>query len=94
MTSGGLDDRSVLGREILAYLAEHPGSEDSLEGIVEWWLLQHYVTRTRAAVRSALTQLVRRRFVLERAGADGRLTYRLNPRNRRLALQWAQQPSK
>jgi len=80
VTSTALEDRAALAREILAYLGAHPGSEDSVEGIVEWWLLQHYVTKTRAAVRAALTQLVRRGLVLERARADGRATYRLNPR--------------
>ena len=90
MTASSSDSRAAVGREILAYLAAHPGSQDSLEGIVEWWLLHHYVTKTRAAVRGALTQLVARGFVLERAGADGRSTYRLNPRKRTQALKVAQ----
>jgi len=79
------ETRADLCREILSYLADHPRSEDSLEGISEWWLLQHYVTKTRAAVRGALTDLVRHKWVLERVGADGRTTYRLNPRRRSLA---------
>jgi Fe2+ or Zn2+ uptake regulation protein len=81
--------RLGIGQEILSYLAEHPRSEDSVEGIVEWWLLHHYVAKTRNAVRAALTQLVERRLVLERAGTDGKITFRLNPRKRALAIRLA-----
>ena len=81
--------RLGLGREILSYLAEHPRSEDSIEGIVEWWLLHHYVAKTRAAVRDTLTQLVGRGLVLERGGTDGKITFRLNPRKRSLAIKLA-----
>lgn len=83
------DARTQLVQDILSYLAAHPQSEDSVEGIVEWWLLRHYVTQTRAAVRAALCELVTRRLVLERIGGDGRVTFRLNSRQRALALKLA-----
>lgn len=74
-----------LCQDILSYLVDHPRSEDSIEGIVEWWLLHRYVARTRATVQRALTQLVGRGVLLERAGNEGRCTYCLNPRKRILA---------
>src|SRR5437667_12585644 len=64
--------------EILAYLSEKPGAQDTLEGIVEWWLLEqrirHLVTETKAALR----ELVVERLVLARHSSDGRTHYRLN----------------
>lgn len=64
--------------EILAYLAEHPLAHDTVEGILEWWLLKHRLTRTKTQVRAALVQLVAEEWVIAHTRADGRLSYRVN----------------
>ena len=69
-----------IAQEILAYLAEHPGAQDTLEGIVQWWLLEQEIQRRTAQVRAALAELVARELVLERQGKDGRTHYRINRR--------------
>lgn len=64
--------------EVLAYLAEHPDTQDTLEGIVEWWLLEQKIQRQTALVREALAGLVARGLVRERRGPDARIRYQVN----------------
>lgn len=66
--------------EILAYLAEHPRAQDTLEGVTEWWLLEQKIKDRMDRVREAIGDLVLKRLVLEQEGRDGRLHYRINRR--------------
>jgi hypothetical protein len=66
--------------ETLAYLAEHPDAQDTLEGIVEWWLMEQQIKRGIAQVKDALAELVTQGLVLERKGRDGRIHYRVDRR--------------
>jgi predicted transcriptional regulator len=68
---------------ILSYLLEHPRADDTVEGIVEWWLLRQEVQRQTVTVKEALRNLVRKEFVLAVRKKDGRLHYRLNPSQRK-----------
>jgi hypothetical protein len=70
--------RSPIFYEILAYLAEHPEAQDSVEGIVEWWVLEQRIKRAKAPVKAALTQLVAEELVIPREDAAGCTTYRVN----------------
>lgn len=65
-------------RELLAYLAERPGSKDALEGIVEWWLMRREIEKRVKEARDAVAELVDRGLIVERKGGDGRSLYRLN----------------
>jgi hypothetical protein len=69
-------NHEALGNEILDYLSKHPEAEDSLEGIVEWWLVEQGITRPATEVRAALDQLVARKQISARQGPDGRTHYR------------------
>ena len=71
-------ERSPLCSAILAYLAEHPQAQDSLEGIVEWWLLEQHIKQTTTQVNAALEQLVDEGLVIAHEGAAGRVYYRMN----------------
>lgn len=70
----------TLTYDILAYLAEHPEAEDTLEGIVHWWLLEQKIKNLTAGVEAALDKLVAQGLVLEHRRKDGRIHYRLNRR--------------
>jgi len=72
--------KSQVAYKILAYLAEHPDAQDTLEGIVEWWLLEQKIKHRTAQVKEALAELVAKGWVLERKGRDSGVHYRLNRR--------------
>jgi len=73
----------LLEHDLLSYLLEHPKADDTVEGIVEWWLLRQEVQRRTAMVKEVLKELVRKEFVIETSKRDGRLHYRLNPSKRK-----------
>ena len=73
-----ITDKSLIGNEILAYLVENPKAKDTLEGIVEWWLLERQIKFQTARVKEALSDLVVRKLVLENKGSDSLRHYRIN----------------
>ena len=70
--------RSAIFYEILAYFAAHPQAQDTVEGIMEWWLLEQRIKRTMTQVKAALAQLVGEQLVIAREGPAGRVSYRVN----------------
>ncbi|NIO21245.1 MAG: hypothetical protein GTN76_11020 [Candidatus Aenigmarchaeota archaeon] len=73
-------EESQIGYEILAYLADHPRSGDTLEGIAEWWLLERKIKHQIENVREALAELISKGLVVEYKGRDARTHYRINRR--------------
>ena len=69
---------SHIVHKILTYLAEHPDSSDTLEGIIQWWLLERRIEHGISTVKEALAELVAKGFVLENKGSDTRTHYRIN----------------
>ncbi|MBT8366583.1 MAG: hypothetical protein KJP23_17980 [Deltaproteobacteria bacterium] len=74
-----ITDKSQIGNEILAYLVDHPKAQDTLEGIVEWWLLERAIKFHEAQVKKALAELVAKGLVIEQKRKDSKIFYRLNP---------------
>lgn len=64
--------------KILAYLMANPDAKDTLEGILDWWLLQQDLKRNIALVRKALDELIDKKFLLERKGNDRQKYYQVN----------------
>ena len=73
-----INDKSQIGSEILAYLVDHPKAQDTLEGIVEWWLLERKIEFVTASVKEALSELVGKGLILEEKGPDSQIYYRIN----------------
>ena len=73
-----ITDKLQIGNEILAYLADHPNAQDTLEGIVEWWLLEREIKFQTARVKEALSELVAKELILEKMGSDSQRHYRIN----------------
>ena len=67
-------------KEILAYMAENPDAQDTLEGIAEWWLLERRIVQRVGQVKDALDELVSDDLLIERRGEDARSRYSVNRR--------------
>ncbi|RPJ61089.1 MAG: hypothetical protein EHM23_08150 [Acidobacteria bacterium] len=71
--------RTQITRDILSYLLDNRGARDTLNGIVEWWLLERHVRRGVNQVEQVLLELTSRGFIIEQKAADGRVHYQINP---------------
>ena len=67
-----------IGYRILNYVVENPNAQDTLEGIVEWWLLDRLTVSNVNKVKEALAHLVAAHLVLERKGKESRTYYKIN----------------
>jgi hypothetical protein len=72
-----------VAQEILAYLDIHPDAADSIEGVVQWWIVQQRYLRGLHTVGRALDRLVAEGEVERVQGPDGRPLYRAGPARRR-----------
>ena len=76
MNSGGDKAGEVdVAHQILAYLHANPDAQDTLEGIIEWWLLDQNIKRQSERVKQALAQLTERGLIVARMGTDSRVHY-------------------
>jgi hypothetical protein len=69
-----IDDEKT-AQDILAYLQEHPGSGDTVEGISRWWVLRQRINESVEMVRQVLEHLGKEGLVQARRMADGRTIY-------------------
>jgi hypothetical protein len=69
---------TVIARGILAYLLKHPGAQDTLEGITQWWMLEQKIEESMSMIEKALAGLVAGGWVHTTLSNDGRLHYRIN----------------
>jgi hypothetical protein len=67
-----------ISREILAYLVDHPGAQDTLDGILHWWLLEREIKFQTEKVKGALGNLVKKGLILKYKSGDSRIHYRIN----------------
>lgn len=71
-------EKAQLAHDVLAYMIQHREAQDTLEGIVEWWLMQQEIERQIADVQEVLTDLVQKDLVVQQQGPDSRIHYRIN----------------
>jgi hypothetical protein len=64
--------------EILSYLLKNPEAQDTLEGIVEWWLLETYIRKQSALVKDVLSDLVSKGLIIEVQDSNSQIHYRVN----------------
>ncbi|MBA3963723.1 MAG: hypothetical protein H0X40_17735 [Chthoniobacterales bacterium] len=63
--------------EILDYLARHPEAQDTVDGILHWWVVDSCLRKWAPKIAASVAELVERGFLQEKASADGRTFYRL-----------------
>ena len=56
--ASGSSEKASIAHAILTYLSEHPDAQDTLEGIVEWWLLERKISHQAKTVKEVLDTLV------------------------------------
>ena len=66
--------------EILEYLSRHPNAQDTIEGILQWWVLDSCLRNWAPKIMATVQQLVDSGFLEDRAARDGRVFYRISPR--------------
>jgi hypothetical protein len=66
--------------EILDYLAGHPDAQDTIDGILHWWVLDAYIRNWAPKIAKTVAQLVERGFLEEKLSSDGKVFYHVSPR--------------
>ncbi|MEK6280814.1 MAG: hypothetical protein AABN95_10715 [Acidobacteriota bacterium] len=87
------DEKVQIAHEILQYLIENPEAQDTLEGIVEWWLLERTIKQRTVSVKAALAMLVADRLVIAYEGKDSRTFYKINRRQHKKIISLLNQKS-
>ena len=65
-------------RRILGYLRRCSNAQDTLEGIVQWWVLEQMIYDGAPEIKQALGELEACGLIQTRTGADGRVYFKLN----------------
>lgn len=73
-----LSHQSDIQFDILSYLNKYPDSQDTLEGITQWWILEQSIERMMIKVEKALSGLVEKGLVIELSRVGAQATYRIN----------------
>jgi hypothetical protein len=68
---------SETAQAILDYLRRYPEAQDTLEGIVQWWLPEQRFTPRVATIKEALQELLAAKFISEHRGKDAQVSYRI-----------------
>ncbi len=74
--------KSQIAVEILSYLDENPEAQDTLDGVIQWWLLERKIKYQITLVREALSELVRDGLVVEKESMDSQTRYQVNRQKR------------
>lgn len=71
------DKKTRVAYEILRYLIKNPSAQDTLEGIVDWWLLGRGIRYQKLLVKKALDMMIEDGLVIAHRGSDSRTVYKL-----------------
>jgi hypothetical protein len=66
--------------EILDYLARQPEAQDTIEGILQWWVLDSSIRRWAPKIEKTVAKLVKQGFLEEMPSRDGRILYHISAR--------------
>lgn len=74
-------EKDKIAGEILEYLADHPDASDTLEGIVQWWLLERRIEHEVVFVESVLSELVEKGLIQKKVKQNQNAQYYLKRTN-------------
>ena len=64
--------------EILDYLARHPDAQDTIDGIMHWWVLDACIRNWTPKITETIEQLVQQGFLEQKPSPDGHIFYRVS----------------
>lgn len=73
-------DRAEIALDVLSYLTKNSEAGDTLEGIVEWWLLDRRIRHGSAEVKEAIEELAAKDLIRAHKRRDTKVHYRINRR--------------
>lgn len=79
MDTQNRDDADYIAELILAYMLDHLEAQDTLEGIVQWWLTRQHISFQADRVKKVMKRLVREKLIIRVGRMDRREHYRINP---------------
>lgn len=79
-------DRAEVSHDVLSYMFENANASDTLEGIVQWWLLDRKIMHNVSEVRAVLDELAAKKLVIETRMPDEKIHYRINRRKEKEIL--------
>jgi hypothetical protein len=65
--------------EILDYLSRHPNAQDTIDGILHWWVLDACSGNWALKIAESVAQLVEQGFLEEKRSSDGKVFYHISP---------------
>lgn len=68
---------SETAQAILDYLRRNPEAQDTVDGIVQWWLPEQHFTPRVATIKEAIQELIDAEFISEHRGKDAQISYRI-----------------
>lgn len=71
-------DEAQIKHDVLSYLIKNRDAQDTLEGIIEWWLLERKIERQAAEVKKVLGELAAMKLLVEYRTPDSQTHYRVN----------------
>ncbi len=66
--------------EILDYLARCPDAQDTIDGILHWWVLDAHIRKWAPKIAKTVAQLVEQGFLENKPSPDGKTFYHVSPR--------------
>ena len=73
-----LDETKETSHKILAYLLDNPDAKDTMDGIMNWWMLQQDIKRNVALIKKTVQALLHAGLLLVRHGTDSTKYYQVN----------------
>jgi hypothetical protein len=64
--------------EILQYLARRPRAQDTIDGILHWWILDSCIRSWAPKIAKTVAELVERGFLEQKQTSDGKIFYRVS----------------
>jgi len=75
-------DKTRIAREIISYLSAHPDAQDTLDGIVQWWLGEQKSDQHTTIAKEVLADLVTQGLI-QKFRIEGQTSYyRIRPKHR------------